>query len=92
MKKIIFSILISVFTNSIATAQVGINTTLPDAQLDIRSSNQATPSNTDGILIPKIDAFPVTNPTLAQKGMLVYLTTISGLNQPGFIIGTIQVG
>lgn len=65
-------------------AQVGVNTTSPQAQLDIRSSNQATPSNTDGILIPKIDAFPVTNPTAAQTGMLVYLTTLSGANQPGF--------
>lgn len=65
-------------------SQVGINTTSPDAQLDIKSSNQAAPSNTDGILIPKIDAFPVTNPTAAQQGMLVYLTTISAGQQPGF--------
>lgn len=64
--------------------QVGINTSSPNAQLDIRSSNQATPSNTDGILIPKIDAFPATNPTAAQTGMMVYLTTVSGANQPGF--------
>jgi hypothetical protein len=56
-------------------AQVGINTTTPNAQLDVQSSNQATPSNTDGILIPKVDVFPATNPTLAQQGMLVYLTT-----------------
>ena len=65
-------------------AQVGINTTLPNAQLDIRSSNQALPSNTDGLLIPKIDVFPATNPTIAQQGMLVYLTTTVGTNQPGF--------
>ena len=56
-------------------SQVGINTVLPNAQLDIRSSNQATPSSTDGLLIPKIDVFPATNPTAAQQGMLVYLTT-----------------
>jgi trimeric autotransporter adhesin len=56
-------------------SQVGINTVLPDAQLDIRSSNQATPSSTDGLLIPKIDAFPAINPTAAQQGMMVYLTT-----------------
>ncbi|MGV3695723.1 beta strand repeat-containing protein [Flavobacterium sp.] len=65
-------------------SQVGINTTNPSAQLDIKSSNQATPSNTDGILIPKIDAFPVTNPTAAQQGMMVYLTTLSLGKQPGF--------
>lgn len=57
---------------------------MPDALLDIKSSNQATPANTDGILIPKIDAFPTTNPTAAQNSMMVYLTTTSGTNQPGF--------
>lgn len=39
-------------------AQVGINTTTPEAQLDIKSSNQTLPTNKDGLLIPKIDAFP----------------------------------
>lgn len=65
-------------------SQVGINTTTPDAQFDVRSSNQATPAPTDGILIPRIDAFPATNPTAAQQGMMVYLTTAAGTNQPGF--------
>ena len=83
MKKLLFLL---AFLLSIASgyAQVGINTTTPDAQLDIKSSNQATPTNTDGILIPKIDAFPVTNPTAAQQGMMVYLTTISSGKAPGF--------
>lgn len=57
------------------SAQVGIGTTSPNAQFDIRSSSQVTPLNTDGILIPKVDVFPATNPTAAQQGMLVYLTT-----------------
>ncbi|WP_298222067.1 hypothetical protein [Flavobacterium sp.] len=65
-------------------AQVGINTTSPDAQLHIKSSNQATPTNKDGILIPKIDAFPAINPTAAQQGMMVYLTTLSAGKPPGF--------
>lgn len=65
-------------------AQVGINTTTPNAQLDIRSANQAAPSNTDGLLIPKIDTFPAVNPTASQQGMLVYLTTTAGSNAPGF--------
>ncbi|MBA4153597.1 MAG: hypothetical protein C0512_04525 [Flavobacterium sp.] len=72
------------FTGFFVHAQVGINTTTPNAQLDIQSSNQVTPSNTDGILIPKIDTFPATNPTVAQQGMLVYLTTPVGTNIPGF--------
>ncbi|MBC7642908.1 MAG: hypothetical protein H7174_11305, partial [Flavobacterium sp.] len=65
-------------------SQVGINTTMPDAQLHIKSSNEVTPANNDGILIPKIDAFPVTNPTAAQNSMMVYLTTTSAGKQPGF--------
>jgi hypothetical protein len=54
--------------------QVGIGTTNPQAQLDIRSTNQATPTNTDGILVPKMDEFPITNPTATQDGMMVYAT------------------
>ena len=65
-------------------AQVGINTTTPNAQLDIRATSATAPSNTDGLLIPKIDVFPTTNPTAAQQGMLVYLTTTVGSNTPGF--------
>ncbi|WP_298222041.1 tail fiber domain-containing protein [Flavobacterium sp.] len=71
----IFSITLMLFCIQYGIAQVGINTTAPQAQLDIRSSNQAAPTNTDGVLIPKIDIFPVPNPTAAQQGMLVYLTT-----------------
>ncbi len=65
-------------------SQVGINNTDPKASLDISASNPANPANTDGILIPRVDAFPVTNPTAAQQGMMVYLTTTSGSNPPGF--------
>ena len=81
MKKLVLIILMM---TQFGFSQVGINTTTPQAQLDIKSSNQVTPSNTDGILIPKIDAFPLTNPTALQQGMLVYLTTISAGKQPGF--------
>ena len=72
------------FAALVSNAQVGINTTTPNAQLEIKSSNQANPTNSDGLIIPKIDTFPSTNPTSAQQGMMVYLTTTSGLNSPGF--------
>ena len=78
MKNLVF--FLTLLTTFFSFSQVGINTTSPDAQLDIRSSNQVAPSNTDGLLIPKIDAFPATNPTLAQQGMLVYLTTQNELH------------
>jgi len=68
----------------IGISQVGINNTDPKASLDITASNPANPSNTDGILIPRIDAFPTPAPTAAQHGMMVYLTTASGGNPPGF--------
>lgn len=83
MKKILLFLSLYCFAIE-GFSQVGINTTSPDAQLQIKSSNQANPANTDGILIPKIDAFPVTNPTAAQQGMMVYLTTISAGKSPGF--------
>lgn len=76
----LFLLFVSYSTN----AQVGINTTTPHAQLEITSSNQANPTNNDGILIPKVDIFPATNPTALQQGMMVYLTTTSGANSPGF--------
>lgn len=82
MKK--YYVLLCLFFSTCLMAQVGINTTTPNAQLDIQSSNQVTPTNTDGLLIPKVDTFPATNPTAVQQGMLVYLTTTVGTNQPGF--------
>ena len=57
MKKIYFLALFYLMTIT-SFAQVGINTTTPEAQLDIKSSNQTLPTNKDGLLIPKIDAFP----------------------------------
>lgn len=64
-------------------AQVGVGTTSPNAILDIRSSNQTAPANTDGILIPKADEFPTTDPTAAQDGMLIYITG-NGSETKGF--------
>lgn len=67
-----------------AIAQVGINTTTPNASLDITASDPVNPSPDDGLLIPRINEFPATNPGADQQGMLVYLTQIDGSNQPGF--------
>ena len=75
--------LIFLLTSVFSFSQVGINTTNPQAELDIRSSNQAMPSNTDGILIPRIDEFPVTNPTASKDGMLVFVTG-NGIPIKGF--------
>lgn len=80
----IFQFFLVVLFTQICFSQVGINTISPNAQLEIKSSNQASPSNIDGMLIPKIDAFPLVNPSAAQNGMLVYLNALSLGNQPGF--------
>ncbi len=88
MKKSYLQLILLILSINSMTAQVGIGATNPNAQLDIRSSNQATPANNDGVLIPKVDAFSATNPTAAQQGMLVYLTTattfLATARQPGF--------
>lgn len=82
MKKILF--LIFVFSNVLTFSQIGINTTTPKAMLEIAPSSTTTPSSTDGLLVPRISAFPVTNPTFNQQGMLIFLTATVGVNTPGF--------
>jgi len=67
-----------------AFAQVGIGTTSPKSVLDIPASNASAPQNTDGILIPRIDAFPAVDPGTDQDGMLVFLTTATGSYNKGF--------
>ena len=79
----IFSFLLFAFC-SYGHAQVGIGTTSPKSLLDIPASNAATPTATDGILIPRIDAFPATDPGVDQDGMLVFLTTPTGSYTKGF--------
>ncbi|NND52571.1 MAG: hypothetical protein HKN54_09190 [Flavobacteriaceae bacterium] len=69
-------IIASLFIFAYSSAQVGVNKTNPDATLDIAASSQATPANNDGLLIPRIDAFPAANPGAAQDGMLVFHTTL----------------
>jgi hypothetical protein len=82
--KKIFAILAFVLLSAFAFAQVGVRNTDPKAVLDIKASNQGTPLYTDGILVPRIAAFPAVNPGADQTGMLVYLTTTNGPNTPGF--------
>jgi len=65
-------------------AQVGINNDDPKSTLDIQASATDTPTNTDGVLVPRIDAFPTLNPGADQDGMMVFLTTASGTYKKGF--------
>ena len=54
-------------------AQVGVGNTNPQAQLDISASSTASPTNQDGILIPRVTNLPAdASMTAAQNGMLVF--------------------
>ena len=75
-KLVLLAIVFITFANSV-NAQVGIGNTSPNALLDIQASSQSGPSKTDGLLIPRIDAFPAEDPEGEQDGMLVFLTSDS---------------
>src|SRR5258708_13670053 len=76
------ALVILICKNSIG--QLGIGTATPSGLLDVTSSAPATPASTDGFLVPRVSAFPATNPGATQNGMMIYLTaTVSG-NAPGF--------
>ncbi len=55
-------------------SQVGVGNTDPKASLDITASSVSNPTNADGILIPRVDDFPSTNPGADQDGMMVFAT------------------
>lgn len=84
MYRTIFSGIALLFISLNAIAQVGINTVEPKAQLDIQIEDPAAPGPTDGILIPRLWGFPATNPSAAQHGMMIFLTSQIGEFNPGF--------
>lgn len=66
-------ILLTLFFPFYFFAQVGIGTASPQAQLDIVANSPDNPSIIDGLLIPRINKFPSTDPSGEQNGMLAYL-------------------
>jgi hypothetical protein len=76
------TVLLFVIANSLSFSQVGIGTTNPKATLDLVASSTSTPNSTDGLLIPRVTAFP-TSVTVDQNGMMVFLKTAFGTNQIG---------
>ncbi len=65
-------------------AQVGIGTTNPNATLEINATNPNSPQPNDGILIPRVNTFPATNPGAGQHAMMVYLVNPQGSYSEGF--------
>ncbi len=59
-------------------AQVGIKNNSPKSIVDVTASNSSAPAITDGLLVPRIDAFPAINPGIDQDGMIVFLNTQQG--------------
>lgn len=62
------------FINTKTISQVGIGNTDPKSTLELSASSTSSPSSNDGLLIPRIDDYPTTNPGSDQDGMLVFLT------------------
>jgi len=81
MKKLCYLLLLASYS---IVAQIGINNIDPKSQLDITASSTTTPANTDGILIPRMSAFPASNPGADQNGMLIFLTAAVGPKTSGF--------
>jgi len=72
MKRIV---LLTLLATQITYAQIGIGNTNPNSTLDISASDMDSPTNKDGLLIPRINNFPITNPTVDQNGMIIFLTS-----------------
>ncbi|TVZ25202.1 hypothetical protein JM83_0103 [Gillisia sp. Hel_I_86] len=68
----------------LAVCQVGINTSSPKAQLDIVAISPDNPLMIDGLLIPRIQKFPMEPPAKDQHGMLVFLNSNVTTQKSGF--------
>lgn len=71
MKKHLYSFAL-IATSAIAYSQVGINTTKPNATLDIVAKNPNAPDSSAGILIPRVSQNPAKG---NEKGQLIFNTT-----------------
>ncbi len=71
-------LVLSFFGRGVSYAQVGINTTSPQASLHINESSPTVPKGTDGVLVPIISDFPVISPV--EDGNLVHLRKVNGVS------------
>ncbi|NNJ82949.1 MAG: hypothetical protein HKP11_12220 [Flavobacteriaceae bacterium] len=83
MKKLSIIFCISLVTAIQLNAQVGVNTNNPKSVLDIEATNSSAPTITDGLIVPRVDVLPASNPGADQDGMMVFLTTTINGNKKG---------
>ncbi|WP_051881810.1 hypothetical protein [Chryseobacterium soli] len=78
MKRVQFSLLF-LFTNfTLIIAQVGINNPSPVSTLDITARNATgTSTNTDGLLVPRIDRQRAQNMTGVPVSTLIYINSVA---------------
>ncbi|WP_452219922.1 hypothetical protein [Lacinutrix salivirga] len=74
-KTTFYTLIFTLITIHFGIAQVGIGNVNPQASLDVSASSTTAPINTDGLLVPRMNTFPGTDPGAFQNSMLVYLTT-----------------
>ena len=82
MKNFLF--IIAVIISYSTEAQIGIYNTAPKASLDISAKNPANPDSDEGVLIPRLTAFPSTNPGVDQHSMLIYMDNVAAPSGKGF--------
>lgn len=94
MKKLTLSIVIALSAFfAKANAQVGINTTLPAASLDITAKNATgTTSNVDGLLVPRVDRQRAQSMTSVPTSTLLYINSIATGTPTGTTINVDAVG
>jgi hypothetical protein len=74
MKKMIKFFIYTFFLSSVNTfAQIGINTLTPQATLDIVEPNPTNPSNTSGVIVPRVTTLNTTN--AKEVGLLVFFNS-----------------
>jgi len=66
------------------SAQIGIYNTSPRAVLDVSATNMISPNSDEGVLVPRLTSFPITNPGIAQNAMLVYMDNDAAPSGKGF--------
>jgi len=72
--KSLLSIILLIIFN-IAYSQIGINTTTPQSTLDINAKNPTgTATNTDGMLIPRIDRQRAQNMGIVEISTIIYIS------------------